>query len=351
MSEKSGPYEAGSGSFVTEDDWSTMATPWQDNGVNGTPGTNLLLVQAGASRDTLKVLAGTAQVNGFYYRNTADLVLATTKNLLDPTLPRKDLVVLNLDTTGNAINAQILVGNTTTFPTPDPATQVQLGQWLQKAEPLASGSDWGSATDARWFAGKRMRPLLTGFYPPVTIGAFGFNDSTNELVLGQDVSGTPTWVPWSPDDAHLNSLISARISSGTFTKGTTAGTFRILAGATPIATSQFDVVGGYAKIDKVYYLAFRITRLTAFTAGTLSVRLPFGITNFTGTISGAFEISGSGMTDPLVCRWSGASEDALIERLSSSTFTVASTNAMSGLADTDMIANTTFNLSGVVVQP
>lgn len=278
MAEVSFPFEAGSGSFVTEGDWSSMAGVWQENGVNGFPSDTELLLSPGAARDTVKVSAGTAQIKGFHYRNTSDLVLATTKNL-DPSVTRKDLVVATLDTGANTITAQWIAGTTSAYPTPDPATQIVLGKWQQLPESSASGSNWGSATDARWFAGRRVRPLINGQFPPVNFGDLGYVVATNELYIGKDVSGTATWQAWTPDDAHLNTLIGNRISktlvtpsaplSNTTTE-TVIGTFTSAVAANPTVGTVYRIT---------------INGTTDWNTGTLTFRLRF--VNAAGTTIGS----------------------------------------------------------------
>lgn len=109
MAEISYPFDAGTGAIVTEEDWSEMARLWQDDGVISAnhPGTSLE-VTTKAEANTVYVQPGSAYIQGFTYRNTAELPLEFSTNASGN--PRIDRVVLRLDRDTNQISAAIKEG-------------------------------------------------------------------------------------------------------------------------------------------------------------------------------------------------------------------------------------------------
>lgn len=196
--ERSFPHQGGPGQYVSESDWSAMASAWQDNGVHGTPAGNALKIVPGDTINTIKVLPGTASINGFYYTLTAEKVVEVPVNT-DPSQNRKDLVVLTLNVEGDDMDIQHLTGTTTALPEWDDSVSIPLGEWHQRPQSLATGSNWGSAYDRRWFAGVRVRPFLNvpGFIPPAKVGALAYSE-TDQLFIGKLVGGEPTWVEYFP---------------------------------------------------------------------------------------------------------------------------------------------------------
>lgn len=137
MAEFSYPFDAGTGAILTEDDWSDMAKNWQDDGVI----TNLLnsvdlTVTTLSAPNAVVIKTGTALIQGFMYRSTADLTLAFSTNATGN--PRRDRVVLRLDRNTNTIAAVVKEGTPAASPaipalnTTYPIYEIPLG-WFQVA--------------------------------------------------------------------------------------------------------------------------------------------------------------------------------------------------------------------------
>jgi hypothetical protein len=119
MAEFSYPFDGGSGAILTEDDWSNMASNWQDDGVivgSVINSTSLTVVSTGAA-NTVVLQPGSAMIQGFMYRNTEALPLTFATNT-SSVGPRRDRVVLQLDRNTNTIQAIVKQGTPSGSPVP-----------------------------------------------------------------------------------------------------------------------------------------------------------------------------------------------------------------------------------------
>lgn len=131
MAETSYPFDAGPGAAVTEDQWRRMARAWRPSGVIGNKSTAGLVVTPGTGA-ALSLTVGEAWVDGFYYRNDADLMVNVPANT-DPN-PRINLAVLRLDPVANTVTTQIVQGTPAASPVAPALTQSDTGVW---EEPVA----------------------------------------------------------------------------------------------------------------------------------------------------------------------------------------------------------------------
>jgi hypothetical protein len=197
VTERSYPFSSGPGEFVTEDDWAAMAAPFQDDGVIGHPGTDDLTIVPGTAPNTIQINVGDLKIGGYHYRLTAPKTLNTVANA--GTTPRVDLVVAELDLANKAIVTKVFPGTPLSAIGPG---RVPLGQWTQPPATEVTPTFWGTATDRRWFAGARTRPMVDGSMPPATAGGFCYDDDGTghgTVYIGVlDDEGDPYWTPWLP---------------------------------------------------------------------------------------------------------------------------------------------------------
>lgn len=213
VTERSFPFASGQGENVTEDDWSAMASTWQDRGVAFG-----LTVEPGPTENTIQLNEGQAAIDGFVYRLTAPKVIPIGAN--GNTVNRIDLVVLRLDKTNEEI---VVVVRTSTPLSALGPMEIPLSSWTQLPSTVATSSNWGSATDVRWFQGARMRPALANAQPPATLGAFMYlpeEGGQGSVYIGaDDGAGGVEWVEWAPGTESVNAAISAAVSQRVSTAG------------------------------------------------------------------------------------------------------------------------------------
>ena len=216
MAELSWPFE---NQDTTETEYSELFKRLQNDGVAGDPTTNLLRVTGDSSGMNVKLAAGFAIVRGHIYQNTAQLTLTITAASAQP---RIDLVVLELDPTGNAILAKVLDGTPSTTPTPPTLTQTNDAIYQLAIASVAVGANVttisaGNVTDTRPFTGAQWGVWTTATRPTATrVGLAGYNTTTGQPEFW---NGT-AWTVFTP--AEINASI---ITSGTLSMD------RILAGA------------------------------------------------------------------------------------------------------------------------
>jgi hypothetical protein len=223
VTERSYPFSSGPGQYVTEDDWSAMARTFHDNGVFGHPGTTVLKVTPGTTSGTIKIAIGEASIDGFHYRLTAPKVLSTTPN--SGSVARTDLVILTLDTVTKALVPSILTSKTVSQ---TPAGAIPLAEWSQLPDSAVTGTNWGSATDRRWFMGARVRPAIAGAEPPPSPGSMMYHPSEGpqaQMYLGAlDGAGTPYWTPWNPWQSDVAVVKQAPVEASDETDTSTTST-------------------------------------------------------------------------------------------------------------------------------
>lgn len=200
MAEISYPFDGGSGASITEAQWSTMASPWQDNGVVAEgPWTTDLKVTTLAENGIVYVEIGKAVINGFMYENTAQIPVAVPANN-DGSQSRIDLVILRLDKDTNTIVVAYKEGTLSSSPVEPslstsgqmyeiPLARIRMGpntQAVPNTEP--------QLVDRRPFVGKRI--LTTATTSQVPRGGIAYDPTddvfyakTNGGVLDVSLSG------------------------------------------------------------------------------------------------------------------------------------------------------------------
>jgi hypothetical protein len=145
--------------FENIDTTETQFSQWARNigeGVKGSSGGTELKPFGDSTGMNVKVYAGQSMVRGHYYVSTATetLTIATS----DPTNPRIDSVVLELDPTANTILLKVLTGTPASSPSATTLTQSDAGIWQQLLGTVAVAAgagliSAGNVTDARSFLG------------------------------------------------------------------------------------------------------------------------------------------------------------------------------------------------------
>ncbi|MEU1881897.1 hypothetical protein ABZ470_31745 [Streptosporangium sp. NPDC020072] len=102
MTERSYPFEDGPGATVTEDQWSYMASVWQDDGIQAPgPWDAALKVTSANESLVLHVAPGHATVGGMHYHLDASKTIAFASN--GAANSRIDRIVLKLDRVSNTV--------------------------------------------------------------------------------------------------------------------------------------------------------------------------------------------------------------------------------------------------------
>ncbi|MFC4117533.1 hypothetical protein [Nonomuraea zeae] len=177
MAEHSYPFESGSGAFVTEDQWSYMASGWQDDGVDvDGPWQTDLKVFSNNEPYTVRVNPGKAYIAGFHYVLDAEATLTIEGNTSSQV--RHDLVVLRVDRVNNQVVLAVKQGVPGgSYVTPDRS-------WAARELPLADLSVPANSTsliasnvsDWRDFKGKRIRTFVGGFSSHFPVGTVYYNN-------------------------------------------------------------------------------------------------------------------------------------------------------------------------------
>jgi len=94
---------------------------------------------ADSSGMQIRVSAGQAIVRGHYYQNSAEATLSISAS--DPTNPRIDVVVLELDPSANSIILKVLPGTPASSPTAPSIIQTDGGVYQQKIAEVAVGAN------------------------------------------------------------------------------------------------------------------------------------------------------------------------------------------------------------------
>lgn len=158
MTETYGPFSSGIGYTFSEDQWSSLVGAGVPDGVidhaSSLIALNKLAVTDNVGIMGVQVATGRAAVRGHWYQNDAvkNVVLAAS----DPTNPRIDWVVLELDRSADTVLLTSVAGTPNAVPTAPPLVrtstkwQIPLAQVLVSAGVSTIGS--GKATDARLWA-------------------------------------------------------------------------------------------------------------------------------------------------------------------------------------------------------
>jgi hypothetical protein len=198
------PFDAGSGSNVTEDGWRDMARHWLATGVIAGED-NLAETYGDNSGMQVKTKTGKAWIRGHYWASDAEVTSAIAA--ADPANPRIDRLILRADFVGNTIAIAVLQGTAAAVPAAPALTQ-STSVWEISLARVAVGAGVGSilaanVTDERLFVENfnvgslRMSGHLINEikgWPPIV--ASGDLDALN---LWWDKVGTPTTAPTIQD--------------------------------------------------------------------------------------------------------------------------------------------------------
>lgn len=166
MAERSYPFDSGPGATVTEDQWSKMADPWQDDGVfalgNWIPALQLTSAQEAL---ILHIAAGEANIAGFHYELDAPKNVSFATNATAN--PRLDRYVLKLDRSTNTIAFLYKQGTAAASPIApsvykgNDAPEILIATFQVRAN--SSTVLPADIIDDREFAGRRIRTGESGF--------------------------------------------------------------------------------------------------------------------------------------------------------------------------------------------
>lgn len=171
------PFDSGSGSNVTENQWSEFMRHVMGDGVIRNE-LNSFAVFGDSTGMQVKVPSGKAWIKGHYGSNTSQVTVPIAA--ADPTNPRIDRVVLRLDWTANTISLEVLQGTPAGSPSAPSLTRTATRWELSLARvavaAAASTISAGNVTDERQdptvcgFTGTDSNGLLSapaGFWMPV----------------------------------------------------------------------------------------------------------------------------------------------------------------------------------------
>lgn len=172
--------------FENIDTTETQFSQWARNigeGVKGSSGGTELKPFGDSSGMNVKVYAGQSMVRGHYYISTATETLTIAAS--NPTNPRIDAVVLELDPTANSIVLKVLTGTAAVSPVAPTLTQTDSGVYQQLlgtvAVAAASGLiTAGNVTDSRTFL------AVPGVVPASTVTTAVSDKSANYSIVASD---------------------------------------------------------------------------------------------------------------------------------------------------------------------
>lgn len=147
------PFDSGSGAAITENQWSKMAQFWLNSGVFSGY-LNEMLVYADSSGMQVKVKTGGGWIQGHYYSNDTEEILAI--QAAHASLPRIDRVVLYVDWVNNLCNTGVITGTPAAVPAAPALAQntniwqISLAQIYVAAAVATLAA--GTVTDERPFA-------------------------------------------------------------------------------------------------------------------------------------------------------------------------------------------------------
>lgn len=250
MAQTSWPYE-------NLDTTETQFSQWARNigeGVKQNTG-NQLEVTADGTGMTVSVDTGQALIRGHYYSNSDVVTLPITAS--DPTNPRIDVVVLELDPTANATVLKVLAGTPGAVPVAPSITQTDAGIYQIlianiQVDAASLAIDPGDVTDERSYLGKILGSNITG---DITVATMDGNRLTNNIDTATISS------------ANVTSLNVAAISDLT----ATATELNVLDGITA-TTAELNT------LDGVTATAAEINVLDGITATTSELNILDGVT-------------------------------------------------------------------------
>lgn len=166
-----------------------------NSGVNGSPDSGELEVDAAGAGLAVDIAAGQAMVRGHFYASTEVETRALTT--ADSTNDRIDTVVLRLDPVANTILLAVKTGVPDPAPVAPALVQTDGGVFEQPLANVlvpANAGIPGTITDRREFMGTKLGSWTTAGRPdPGTRVLFGFNSDTQSIEFYNTV--TEVWTP------------------------------------------------------------------------------------------------------------------------------------------------------------
>ncbi|GAA4186967.1 hypothetical protein GCM10022252_19720 [Streptosporangium oxazolinicum] len=211
------PFATGAGRVVTAENWETMASTWQLNGVRGMPGPevplagNRGLYAVRLSNTQVEIQPGVAHIGGHFYELRYPRVfdLDITGTGFDGTNVRRDLLTLRLDRAESVFRFVQVKGGIGAGTMTLPAGGDELP--LVQIDITGGVGLTGDPADRRWFLSRQVRPIKGpyGFlHPTPANGELGVDYHNNYLVVGAN----GLWVPASqvfnndPNPATLDAI-------------------------------------------------------------------------------------------------------------------------------------------------
>lgn len=200
MAESFGPFDAGPGAGLVENDYMDDLGPYLagGDGVVGVPPTsNALQVYGNSSGRQVFVRAGKAVVRGGKYKNDADILITIAANTSGQT--RIDRVVLRHDRTANTVHPVVILG--TPGASAPAVTQTVGGTWDVKLAQVtvANGATTiaaGNVADERDFLPMHVRIADSRIGLGAADGSLGFTCyDVNPAVMALMVANGTVWAP------------------------------------------------------------------------------------------------------------------------------------------------------------
>lgn len=189
MTETYFPFDAGAGSSVQEAQWREMARNWRGSGVfSGV--LDALEVYGDSSGMQVKLKTGEAWVDGFKYKNSAEMTLAISA--AHATLGRIDRIILRLDISNNTLTVVVLAGTPAASPAAPALTQSLTGTYEISLAKITVGAavstiTSGNVTDERTYSLATFNsPLATEYDSGWFAVAYG-----NTYTFAHGLGGAP----------------------------------------------------------------------------------------------------------------------------------------------------------------
>lgn len=212
MTERSYPFDGGSGAAITEDQWSLLAGAWQDDGVQAHgPWENALKVTSNNEALILHVDEGHANIAGIHYHLDEEKTLAFGANASANS--RIDRVVLKLDRVSNTISIQIKTGVAATSPVAPSVDRSWASPEISLATFIVRGNSSAvlpaEVSDERDFIGRYIKVSEdTGSYPR---GSIGYDPANDDFYA--TFSGGPVLLRTGPEPSLAAYLTSANAAA------------------------------------------------------------------------------------------------------------------------------------------
>lgn len=288
MAKTSFPFATGAGANVSEDQWRQMARHWLGTGVLRGEEQDLA-VYGDSTGMQVKVPAGKAWVQGFYFHDDGNPLTVLPIAAADATNPRIDLIVLRLDFTAESVDYAVLTGTAAASPAAPLPTQTTT-RWelpLAQVSVAANATTIAAAnvTDRRAFA---------------QVGAYKARASDNLLVNG----GLEVWQRGNGAFTANNAYTADRwqiVLGGTSTLSVSKDTTNVASGSGACAalTYTHNAVSSLSqKLEDYLQLRGHSVAFTARVRGSVASAVRLRITDGASTWYSGYH-SGGGSYETL----------------------------------------------------